>query len=345
MATQAQILRAQQNEALLRNPLIASMLDTIAQAEGTHGNYNQIVGERSGSGTITDFSAHPGAMRSMTINGKRRNTSAAGRYQFTGATYRGMSNATGMSDFSPHSQDINAIELLRQTGAVEKLLAGDLRGAITAAGSMWEGLPGALVQRSGGNSRTMGEALGFFGAALKGRGVPNNYVASLVTPQPGDDPRGVVPEMLRSIRAEAPQPNMAVPMPAVPTRSALLDNLTEFMRVNTQASLDNNAMADQLEAAMSPSDSQRSTLEARLAELTPRPQEAAQPQIMTNPAEALSALAPEQDFNTDELFAQADQARSEALQSMFGDSSTPSYRLPQPIEVSLNRIIGDEFNG
>lgn len=331
MATQAQILRRQQNEALLRNPLVAGFLDTIAATEGTGNDYNQIVGEASGSGTITDFSAHPGVMRTLNIRGKKTNSSAAGRYQFIGSTYAGVGNRTGLTDFSPHSQDVNAVELLRESGALDKLLAGDVQGAVRAAGTQWASLPGTLGRKHNQRQVSMGTALGHYNAALQARGVSPEYAAALGAPGAPVSP-GTMLEAFREA-PETPHVPQVPPVPAVLTRQTLLDNLTRFFHDNTQASV---VSPEQPPAGPSP---EVAALTAKLAALTPTDLPSTNiPTQLTNPADAFAAL------DTEALDDAAAEARSSALNAMF-DSGATNTRLSDPIEVALNRIVKDELNG
>jgi muramidase (phage lysozyme) len=47
----------------------------------------------------------------------------------------------GLTDFSPKSQDLMAIEILRSVGVIEKIQSGDVAGAIKPAANKWAALP------------------------------------------------------------------------------------------------------------------------------------------------------------------------------------------------------------
>ncbi|WP_229425235.1 MULTISPECIES: hypothetical protein [unclassified Massilia] len=47
----------------------------------------------------------------------------------------------GLTDFSPKTQDLIAIELLRSVGVIEKIKAGDIAGSMGGAAAKWAALP------------------------------------------------------------------------------------------------------------------------------------------------------------------------------------------------------------
>lgn len=122
----------------LNNPNVQKLLDVIASAEGVKHGYNTIFGnERFGN-----LSAHPNVSKQFKqTDGKLNRTTAAGRYQFLKNTWDGLSRQYGLKDFSPQSQDIGAIGLIMQKGALNDVLKGDYRGAIQKLGSTWASLP------------------------------------------------------------------------------------------------------------------------------------------------------------------------------------------------------------
>ena len=122
----------------LNNPNVRKFLDVIASAEGVRHGYNTIFGnERFGN-----LSAHPNVRKQFKqTNGKTNVTTAAGRYQFLKGTWDGLSRQYGLKDFSPQSQDIGAIGLLIQNGALPYVLNGDYKTAIRKSGGTWASLP------------------------------------------------------------------------------------------------------------------------------------------------------------------------------------------------------------
>lgn len=109
---------------------VKAFLDTIAWAEG--GTYNKLYGGGTFSGN-----QHPN--RKITAGGYA--STAAGRYQFLYSTWIGIKNKLDLSDFSPTNQDIAALELINQRGALSYVLSGDLLGALKTLGCAWAALP------------------------------------------------------------------------------------------------------------------------------------------------------------------------------------------------------------
>jgi muramidase (phage lysozyme) len=85
---------------------------------------------------ITDFAQHPDISVKFRNNEPNIST-AAGRYQFLFRTWQGF----GLPDFSPESQDIAAVILLKRRGAIQPLLDCDLPGAVSNAIGEWASLP------------------------------------------------------------------------------------------------------------------------------------------------------------------------------------------------------------
>lgn len=115
-------------------------MDAVARSEGA--NYNTIVG----GGTFSDYSAHPNTVGLVTADGS---STAAGRYQITNSTWKGVAKKLGLKDFSPESQDKAMIELLRQRGALNDVLRGDYDAAVAKLGNEWQSLPSGTSRHQG----------------------------------------------------------------------------------------------------------------------------------------------------------------------------------------------------
>lgn len=113
-------------EADLRNPSVQAFLSTVAQAEGA--TYNT----RYGGGTFSDNSHFPTYHDAHT---------PSGRYQITADTYRRLSAKLGLTDLSPHTQDLMAAQLLVERCAMGPLLSGNLDAALSGASVEWASLP------------------------------------------------------------------------------------------------------------------------------------------------------------------------------------------------------------
>lgn len=121
---------------------VRAFLDMIAYAEGTSGpdGYRTMFGHR----LFDSFADHPRQIFSFTNKrGQTLRTSAAGRYQFLARTWDSLRAKLGLQDFGPVSQDIAAIELIRQRGALGDIKAGRIVSAITKCAPVWASLPGA----------------------------------------------------------------------------------------------------------------------------------------------------------------------------------------------------------
>lgn len=155
MATNADVATLRE---LRNNTNVQNMLNIIARSEGTNkypnGGYNTIFGGEQ----VEDLSKHPKIYKDYTdLSGTKIKTSAAGRYQIVGVTNDGLNKSLNLPDFSPESQDIMAIELIRRRGALDDVLKGDYKSAINKLGSEWASLPSSKYAQP---KRTMGEILG-----------------------------------------------------------------------------------------------------------------------------------------------------------------------------------------
>ena len=128
----------QQLQQLLSNPNARQMLDIIARAEGVKHGYNTMFGNER----FNSLQAHPNVRKQFNqTDGKTNTTTAAGRYQFLKPTWDGLSRQYGLKDFSPQNQDIAALALMAQKGALNNVLKGDFKGAVGKLGGTWASLP------------------------------------------------------------------------------------------------------------------------------------------------------------------------------------------------------------
>lgn len=123
---------------------VCAFLDMIAFSEGTdngrqrtnHNGYDVLVG----GGLFTDFSDHPRKL--VTLNPKLKST-AAGRYQLLSRYYDAYKKQLGLKDFSPLSQDLIAIQQIRERRALQLIQAGQFEQAVRQVRNIWASLPGA----------------------------------------------------------------------------------------------------------------------------------------------------------------------------------------------------------
>lgn len=133
----------------LQSPNVKAFLDVVAWAEGA--DYNTLFG----GGSFNDYSKHP----NRSISAGNYTSTAAGRYQFLYNTWVGIANKLGLPDFSPQSQDIAAVELINQRGALSYLLSGDLVGTLQKLGCAWASLP---YSGCGQGERTLSSVISYF---------------------------------------------------------------------------------------------------------------------------------------------------------------------------------------
>lgn len=128
--------RLEENEAYLAETNVAAFLKAIAEAEGGGYDfkYGAVKGKRNDPWRFTDTSTHPGA-------GYGGKTTAAGMYQITVDTWRQHGGRMGLADFSPKTQDLIAVEMLRSMGVIENIKAGNIVEVMPQAAKKWAALP------------------------------------------------------------------------------------------------------------------------------------------------------------------------------------------------------------
>ncbi|EPN2806514.1 glycoside hydrolase family 24 protein [Serratia marcescens] len=132
----------QQASNQLSNENLQKYLNVIALSEGTAGYMNNGYNTMFGGDQFSDMSDHPRILKEFTDkNGKRNKTSAAGRYQFTQASWDEAKAALNLPDFSPHSQDMAALYLIRRAGQLDNVLNGNFAEATAGLGGVWASLP------------------------------------------------------------------------------------------------------------------------------------------------------------------------------------------------------------
>ena len=130
-----------------------AFLDMLAVSElgpllGVSDNgYNVVVGSvfsKSGNHKLdlfTDYRVHPRKLVNLPNLGIK--STAAGRYQILARFYDVYKAQLKLPDFSPLSQDLIALQLMRECKAFEPLDRGDIVTAIKRCKSRWASLPGA----------------------------------------------------------------------------------------------------------------------------------------------------------------------------------------------------------
>jgi len=98
----------------VEDPNVKAFLDVLAKPE-SGGRYDVSVGGK----TFKDMSKHP-EMYNASLN-----SDAAGRYQFLSTTYNPIAKRLGLKDFSPQSQDLAAVQYLKDLGVLDEIQSGD----------------------------------------------------------------------------------------------------------------------------------------------------------------------------------------------------------------------------
>lgn len=89
-------------------------------------------------------------------------STAAGAYQITRTTWRNLKLKLGLEDFSPGSQDMAAVELIREKNALVDVQQGRVKEAIAKVKGVWASLPNSPY---GQPTKSLTAALGFYTAA------------------------------------------------------------------------------------------------------------------------------------------------------------------------------------
>lgn len=129
-------------DAALSDPNVRAFLMLIRYGESSTSNnaYAMLYG----GGSFSGFADHP--RQYFTVPDGRR-TSAAGAYQITATTWDSIRPSAGLADFSPASQDLAAVALIKRRGALADVIAGRFESAIAKCRNEWTSLPGAMESR------------------------------------------------------------------------------------------------------------------------------------------------------------------------------------------------------
>lgn len=122
-----------------------AFLDMIAVSEIgasqlllTHDGYNVLVGSTSSKLlTFSSYATHPN------IYNQRLDSTAAGRYQLLYRYWVAYKASLSLPDFSPLSQDLIALQQIRERNALSLIDAGNFEAAVHAVSNIWASLPGS----------------------------------------------------------------------------------------------------------------------------------------------------------------------------------------------------------
>ena len=132
---------------------VAAFLDMLAWSElgadylkRSDDGYNVIVTGTDGKLELfTDYGNHPfaGGRKSKAINSKGLTSNASGRYQQMLKDWPHYKALLKLPDFSPISQDLLALQHIREGRALDDVKAGRIAQAVSKCRNIWASLPGA----------------------------------------------------------------------------------------------------------------------------------------------------------------------------------------------------------
>lgn len=93
--------------------------------------------------TATDPMVFSSYAKHPNVYNTKLGSTAAGRYQILYRWWTIYQKRLNLPDFSPVSQDLYALQQLRERRALPLIDAGDFAGAIAAANNIWASLPGS----------------------------------------------------------------------------------------------------------------------------------------------------------------------------------------------------------
>ena len=125
---------------------VIAFLDMIAYSELkgliaiSDRGYNVIVGSTLKKPILfSSYADHP--RKVIQINAKLKST-AAGRYQLLSRYYDAYRKQLNLNDFSPSSQDLIAIQQIKERKAIPLIKDGKFEEAVAACSNIWASLPG-----------------------------------------------------------------------------------------------------------------------------------------------------------------------------------------------------------
>jgi muramidase (phage lysozyme) len=121
---------------------VEAFLHVIRHCEGTAGpdGYRTLFGGK----LFDSFDKHPKIYTKFKLRGgKELISSAAGAYQFLYGTWTTLAKRHGYKDFGPENQDLGAIELIKEKGALNDVMAGRIEIALKKCNTVWASLPGS----------------------------------------------------------------------------------------------------------------------------------------------------------------------------------------------------------
>jgi len=132
------------NKETVQNKNVQAFLRMIRVGEGTSDalGYQRIFGSLSGA-QFASFADHPRKVVCKTVRGAGICSSAAGAYQILQSTWDEVAKSYGLKDFSPESQDLAAVALIKRRRALLDVIEGRIESALNKCAKEWASLPNA----------------------------------------------------------------------------------------------------------------------------------------------------------------------------------------------------------
>ena len=125
------------NATALKNPNVSAFLTAIGKAEGGGYDfmYGAVEGKKNDPWRMKNYDTHPGA-------GQGGVSSPAGLYQINKSTWEDFGKRRlGITNFTPESQNLIAVEMLRSMGLLDAIVTGDIPAALEKSSYKWAALP------------------------------------------------------------------------------------------------------------------------------------------------------------------------------------------------------------
>lgn len=219
--------------AALQDTNVLAFLRMLRHGEGTAGDdgYRTQFGGR----LFDSFADHPRQAITRKLGGKPITSTAAGAYQFLSRTWDGLVKQYGFADFSPMSQDLGAVALIKGRKALDDVIAGRFEDAVRKCNREWASLPGSPYGQpvvTMARARKEYEAYGGTYAAVEHEPLPT--ISELINPE------AIVADTINPTPKEQPMaPFVAAVLPSlidlVPKLGKLLSSGSGTSERNIQA--------------------------------------------------------------------------------------------------------------
>lgn len=132
-------------ERHLANPNVQAFLGMLRDAEGTSKGANPyaVYGGNAKNQLQSLDTPTFSSWGFKQTDGKKNTSTATGAYQFLRGTWNNLQKQYGFKDFQPHTQDLAAVALLKQNGALQHIVNGNFNTAVQKANKTWASLPGS----------------------------------------------------------------------------------------------------------------------------------------------------------------------------------------------------------